>query len=441
MNERSGTLRLNLFLRAQGLHHASWRRDAAPPARAVLGIDHYLEQVQLAEAAFFDSAFIADSPALNPNPWDRLSYPLEPTVLLAALAARTRTIGLIVTASTSYWEPFVLARVFSTIDHLSAGRIGWNIVTTAGDAAARNHGSAAVAPPAERYARAEEFVRAAIALWESWDDNALVGDRESGVLVEPEAIRPVRVRGEHLQVEGRFTAPRSPQSRPLLVQAGLSEEGIALAGRFADAVFSVIEHGRQGREYYDAVKQAALRAGRDPESVLVLPGIAPIIGATEAEALRIRDGLDERTGPEQRLDQLSGFLGVDVRGADIDAGVPVDELAGALNGGTTSRGRQLLETARRDGLSYRELSAWFQTGRGHIAPVGTPEQIADVIEHAWRERHADGFNLMPPSLPDQLELFVREVLPILRRRGLARTEPGVGTLRERYTPRPQAVSA
>ncbi|WP_042426368.1 LLM class flavin-dependent oxidoreductase [Streptacidiphilus anmyonensis] len=434
MSERR--LHLNLFIHDTGHHEASWRLPESDPS-ADLDLGFHQRLALIAEDAKFDSLFLADSPALWGDPGRRPSARLEPTVLLAALAAGTTRIGLIATASTSYNEPYNLARRFASLDHLSAGRAGWNIVTTAGDAAARNFGLDGQPLHRTRYERAAEFLEVSTKLWDSWADEALVADKDAGVHARADRVRPAGHRGRFFNVEGPLNVRRSPQGYPLLVQAGSSESGKAFAARWAEAVFTAQPTFAEGQAFYADVKQRARALGRNPEHVKILPGIVPLIGDTEAEARALEAELDRLIQPEFAREQLAVLLRVEPERLDLDAPLPDDLPAEDEVEGAKSRYTLIVELARREHLTVRQLIGRLGGGRGHRTFAGTPVQVADTIAHWFEHGAADGFNVMPAVLPSGLEVFVAKVLPILRERGLFRTEYEGATLREHYgLPRP-----
>ncbi|MBB5959391.1 FMN-dependent oxidoreductase (nitrilotriacetate monooxygenase family) [Saccharothrix tamanrassetensis] len=429
-------LHLNLFLHDTGHHEASWRLPESDP-HAHLGIEYHERLARIAEAAKFDSVFLADSPVLWGQVGRRPSGKLEPTLLLAALARATSRIGLIATASTTYNDPFNLSRRFSSLDHISGGRAGWNVVTTAGDDAARNFGLDGQPAHFDRYERADEFLHVAKKLWDSWDDDAIVADKERGVHAEADRVHTVDHEGRYFRVRGPLNVPRSPQGHPVLVQAGSSEDGKGFAARHAEAVFTAQQTLAEAKAFYADIKDRARTAGRDPDHVKVLPGLVPVIGATEAEALAADAELDRLIVAEYARGQLAKLLRVDPESLELDRPLPADLPSEDEIEGAKSRYTLVVELARREELTVRELIGRLGGGRGHKTFAGTPEQVADTIEHWFREGAADGFNIMPAVLPSGLELFATEVVPILRQRGLFRTEYTGTTLRDHYgLPRP-----
>ncbi|MEU4026264.1 LLM class flavin-dependent oxidoreductase [Streptomyces anulatus] len=429
-------LHLNAFLMSTGHHEASWRLPESP-AEADSDIAHYKNLARIAERGRLDSLFLADSPVLMGDPGRRPAAKLEPTVLLTALAGATEHIGLIATASTSYNEPYNLARRFASLDHVSGGRAGWNIVTTAGADAARNFGLDDTPLHHERYRRAAEFVEVSTKLWDSWADDAVVADKENGVHALAERVRAIDHRGEFFRVDGPLNVQRPPQGYPLLVQAGSSEDGKDFAARYAEAVFTAQQTLQEGIAFYRDVKARAAALGRNPDAIKILPGIVPVIGDTEAEAHELDAELDRLIVPEYAKRQLALRLRIAPDDLDLDAELPDDIPTEDEIEGAKSRYTLIVELARREHLTVRQLIGRLGGGRGHRTFPGTAEQVADTIEHWYDSGAADGFNIMPAVLPSGLEVFVDRVVPILQERGLFRTEYTGSTLREHYgLPRP-----
>ncbi|MCQ4079425.1 LLM class flavin-dependent oxidoreductase [Streptomyces sp. RB6PN25] len=420
-----------------GHHEASWRLPESNPYASV-AIDHYRNLARIAERGTFDSLFLADGPVLFNSVGQRPSGSLEPITLLTALATATEHIGLIATASTSYNAPYNLARAFASLDHISGGRAGWNIVTTAGAEAARNFGLDDEPSHATRYERAAEFLDVVLKLWDSWEDDLIVADKIAGVWGDTAKLHPPKHRGTHFSVEGALNVPRSPQGYPLLVQAGSSEDGRRFAARHAEAVFTAQQTLRDAQEFYADLKARTRAGGRDPEGIKILPGIVPVIGDTEAEARRREAELEEHIVYEHSLHRLERLLHVEPGALDLDSRLPDGLPPESAIEGAKSRYTLVVELARRDDLTVRQLIGRLGGGRGHRTFTGTPEQVADAIEDWFRHGAADGFNIMPAVLPSGLELFVDHVVPVLRTRGLLRSEYGPRqTLRERYgLPRP-----
>ena len=438
MSERH--LHLNAFLMTAGHHDAAWRHPDSAPHRAT-DVSYFVELAQAAERGTFDSIFFADGLAVWNRIGSNVSGVLEPITLLAAIAGATRRIGLIATVSTTFNEPFLLARKFASLDHISGGRAGWNIVTSGTEAEARNFGYEKHPDHALRYERADEFLRVATALWDSWQDDAVLLDPAAGRYADVARVHEINHAGAHFTVRGPLNVQRSPQGWPLLVQAGSSEDGKEFAARWAEAVFTAQQTLAEAQTFYKDVKTRAERLGRDPEHIKILPGLCPVLGSTEAEARALDEELTGLQVVEYGLAQLSQMLGgVDLAPYALDEPLP-DHILPTEDqvNGNKSRFTLVSELARRDRLTIRQIIARLGGGRGHQVVVGTPEQVADHIETWFRGRAADGFNIMPPVLPTGLDHFVDEVVPILRERGLFRTEYAGTTLREHYgLPRPQS---
>ncbi|MFF2517145.1 LLM class flavin-dependent oxidoreductase [Streptomyces sp. NPDC058086] len=430
-------LHLNAFLMNTGHHEASWRLPESDPY-AHVELAHYVELARIAERGTFDSLFLADGPQLWSNLAQRPAGALEPLTLLTALATATEHIGLIATASTSYNSPYNLARKFASLDIISGGRAGWNIVTTAGAEAARNFGLDAEPAHAERYARAAEFLDVSLKLWDSWEDDAIVADKAAGVWGDDAKIHPPRHQGTYFRVEGALNVPRSPQGYPLLVQAGSSEDGKTFAARYAEAVFTAQQTLADAQAFYTDLKSRTAAAGRDPEHIKVLPGIVPVLGSTQAEARANEQVLEDHIVYTHGVDRLEHLLQLEPGTLELDAQLPADLPPEDVIEGAKSRYTLVVELARRERLTVRQLIGRLGGGRGHLTFTGTPEQVADAIETWFTQGAADGFNIMPATLPSGLDAFVDHVVPILRARGLLRTEYGPRrTLRERYgLPRP-----
>lgn len=429
--QRARSLHLNLFLTSTGHHEASWRHPDSP-VEHIYTAQHFQRLAQQAEDAKLDAVFFADIPALSAQIEHGPAGHLEPITTLASIAAATTHIGLIATASTTFYEPYNLARLFSSLDHLSAGRAGWNIVTTATEIAAENFGVDAFPSPEQRYARADEFLQAATRLWDSWEDDAIVADRASGRYADPAKIHRADFHGEHLSVGGAFSSSRSPQGYPVLVQAGSSNEGRAFAARWAEAIFTAHQRIEDARAFYSDIKAGAVAAGRRPEDVVILPGLSPFIASTAAEAHDLEQQLNELTVPAYGLRQLSNLVGVTFDEADLDRPVPLElfEGAGDVTDNSRSRFQVIAGIVERERPTLRGLLHRLAGARGHRVLVGTPDQVADSIEEWFTTGAADGFNVMPPFHPGGFDAFVEHVVPILQQRGLFRTEYEGRTLRE-----------
>ncbi|HEY6740664.1 MAG TPA: LLM class flavin-dependent oxidoreductase [Actinopolymorphaceae bacterium] len=424
-------LHLNAFLMSTGHHEASWRLPESDSS-ASTRIEHYVNLARIAERGAFDSVFFADSPALFGNVGRRPSGSLDPILVLTAIATGTERIGLIATASTTYNQPFDLARRFASLDHISGGRTGWNIVTTASVEAARNFGLSDLPNHKDRYERATEFIEVAQKLWDSWADDAVPADKERGVWADAERVRRIDHSGRYFRVQGPLNVPRSPQAYPVLVQAGSSEDGKELAAAYAEAVFTAQQTLDDARAFYADVKGKAARAGRDPDTIKILPGIVPVIGSTEAEARALEKELDELIVPEYARAQLARTLRVDPEDLPLDEQLPEDLPDEDEIEGAKSRYTLIVTLARRERLTVRQLIGRLGGGRGHRTFSGAPDQVADALEDWSAQGAADGFNVMPPVLPRGLEDFADHVVPILQKRGLFRAEYTGTTLRDHY---------
>ncbi|QBD74540.1 LLM class flavin-dependent oxidoreductase [Ktedonosporobacter rubrisoli] len=432
MSTKKGQIKLGAFLMNTGHHVAAWRH---PNAWAEHGLEfaHYKHLAQTAEQAKFDMVFLADGVAVRRN-HDRASLSrsgqivhFEPLTLLSALAAATEHIGLVATASTTYNEPYHIARKFASLDYLSAGRAGWNVVTSASEAEAHNFNRETHMEHGLRYERAQEFLQVVKGLWDSWDDDAFVRDKASGLYFEPDKLHVLNHKGKHFSVKGPLNVARPPQGYPVIVQAGASEDGQEFAAQTAEVIFTAQQTLQEAQAFYAAVKGRLARYGRTPDQLKIMPGVFPVVGRTEQEAKEKYDELQNLIHPSVGLALLSGNLG----GFDLSS-YPLDGPLPDLPETNLNKSRQKLVTdlARRENLTIRQLYQAIAGARGHWTIWGTPQQIADRLEEWFVNDAADGFNIMPPYLPAGLHDFVELVLPILRERGLFRTEYEGRTLRE-----------
>lgn len=429
--------KIHLFYNLSGVGHhvAAWRHPCSQTERA-LDLDYYVHLAREAERGLFDAVFIADTPVLRGAQGEQLSNtPFEPVTLLSAIATQTASIGVIPTLSYSYSEPYNVARQIASLDLLSRGRAGVNLVTSAGDAVARNFGHSSQPVHGARYERAREYAEALLQLWKTWEPDAVVFDRQRGVLVEPDRVRPANYSGEHISVAGPLNIPRSPQSRPVLVQAGASDDGIRQAGRFADAVYMRSVSLEEARDFYQRIKAAAVDAGRKPDDVKILPGIVPYVGKTREEAIRLHSEIEDlHVQNPHDLNRLGSMLGIDLTGASPEDQVPVDRLPAPseFNGSVTGF-LELRNYAIEGNLTLGQLARKLRGDAplGMSAPVGSGEDLADFIEEWVFEGAADGFVLQMPVAPTGLTAFVDEVVPHLQQRGLYRTAYEGTTLRDR----------
>ena len=428
------TLHLNAFLMGVGHHEAAWRHPRVDPSRA-LDVAHYVELGRTAERGRLDSVFFADGVAVGPNVQRNTQAVFEPITLLTAIAGATTHVGLIATASTSYYEPYLLARAFASLDRISGGRAGWNIVTSGTDAEAANFGLDKVRAHADRYGRATEFLDVALALWDSWESDAIQLDTAGGVFADATKVHRADHVGEHFRVAGPLNVPGSPQGRPLLVQAGSSEAGKAFAAQYAEAVFTAQRTLAEGQAFYADLKGRLAGYGRRPEDLAVLPGIVPFIAPTTAEARALEQEFTDLISPDYALRQLSGMLGVDLTDHPLDAPLPPIPPVDSIEG-NKSRYQLVRDLAEGENLTVRELIGRLGGGRGHRTFAGTPTEVADEIQTWFEQGAADGFNVMPPYLPGGLDVFVDTVVPILQDRGLFRREYEGSTLRENLGLRP-----
>lgn len=424
-------MKLGCFLDGSGHHVAAWRDpDVDPHGRQTL--KQYVEIARIAERGKFDLLFMADTNATfgadDVETWTRttLASRLEPVTLLSALAAVTGRIGLVSTMTTTYFEPFHVARFFASLDQLSGGRAGWNLVTSLAVAEAYQFGRETHPHHADRYARAREFAKVVLGLWDSWEDGAVVADKERGIYFDRAKLHLLNHKGKHFSVRGPLTVHRSPQGHPVVVQAGQSDDGRDLAAETAEVTFTVQQDLEAGRAFYADIKRRAAAYGRHPDSIKVLPGVMPVIGQSRAEAQDKYDRLQELLSPELAIKDLSSHFGLDLSRYPLDGPVPDP------NPDVEQKGRVkvMVDLARRENLTIRQLYKRVSGQRGHRVVIGTPVDIADALETWFRGGAADGFNIMPLTFPRGLEDFVDLVIPELQRRKLFRSEYEGKTLRE-----------
>lgn len=422
---RRKQLHLNLFIFGAGHHRGAWRHPDSPLER--LGdIAYYEELARLAERGRLDAVFLADGHAMFELA-DGPRWHLEPLTMLAAMARATERIGLVSTVSSTFGTPFHVARQLASLDHISRGRIGWNVVTSMFDIEARNHGYEAMPGHAERYARAEEMVSAVLALWDSWDDDAFTLDRQ-GAYVRPGSVRPIHHKGAYFRTDGPLTVPRPPQGHPVLFQAGASDDGRDLAARRAEAIYAVANDLPSAQRYYRDVKRRIAAMGRTVD-VPIMPGLVTYVGSTEAEARAKQRALDELLPASSSLNQLATFIQQDCSDWELDAPVPALPPLAEFKG-PQGRYATILRIIEREQPTVRQLLGRLAAGGGHCTVVGTPERIADRIEEWLDNEGADGFNLMPPAQPHSVADFVDHVIPVLQRRGRFRRDYEGRTLRE-----------
>jgi N-acetyl-S-(2-succino)cysteine monooxygenase len=424
-------MKLGLFLEGSGHHVAAWRDpDVDPNGRQTFA--QYLDSARIAERGKFDLLFMADTNATfgadDVDSWTRTTAAsrLEPITLLGALAAVTERIGLVATATTTYFEPFHVARFFASIDQISGGRAGWNLVTSLAVAEAYNFGKETHLHHGDRYARAREFAKVVLGLWDSWEDGAIIADKESGIYFDRAKLHFLNHKGKHFSVRGPLTVHRSPQGHPVIVQAGQSEDGRDLAGETAEVTFTVQQDLDAGRAFYADIKRRAAAYGRPPNAIKVMPGVMTVIGHSHAEAHEKYERLQTLLSPELAIKDLSSHFGLDLASYPLDGPVPDprDDIE------QKGRVKVMVDLARRENLTIRQLYKRVYGQRGHRVVIGTPAEVADALELWFRGGAADGFNLMPLTFPRGLEDIVDLLIPELQRRGLFRTEYEGKTLRE-----------
>ena len=417
-------LKFGAILEGVGADHATWR-DPALAGNASIDIDWYIENARLAEAAKFDLVFIVDSPFITPDTAPHFLNRLEPLTLLSAVAVATSKIGLVGTLTTSYWEPYNVARQFGSLDHISKGRAGWNVVTTGLEGASRNYGREEHFDHQVRYARAREFVEVVQGLWDSYEDDAFPRDKAAGIFLDKDKQHPLNHKGQHFAVAGPLALSRSPQGQPVIFQAGESDEGRNLGAQIAEATFASAQDFETGRAYYADLKARAAALGRNPDSLHVLPGLSPVIAETDEEARAIVEADRSKLDIGKLLVQVGrAFNYHDFSQYPLDA--PFPDLTGVTLNSYKGRAEHIIRVARGEELTLRQAAYRFGVWRSEF--VGSPETIADEIERWFVGRAADGFNLRVARSRD-FALFRERVVPILQSRGLFRTDYEHATLR------------
>jgi N-acetyl-S-(2-succino)cysteine monooxygenase len=437
-----GQMTLGWLMSPAGNHPAAWLHPHAE-LHAANNFPHYVKLVRKAEAAKLDFVFQADAAGARDGNMNALSRAprfmniWEPLSLLSALAGVTERIGLAGTMSTSYYEPYNLARQYASLDHLSGGRAGWNVVTSAHPAGGYNFGRDGLEDHALRYARAREFVEICFGLWDSWDDDAFVLNRESGRYFDPERMHYLHHKGDFFQVRGPLNIARPPQGRPVIIQAGGSEAGKELAAETAEVIFTRDASIDRAQQFYADVKGRMAKFDRSPDHLKILAGMTTIVGRTTAEAEDKFAALQSMIQPEVGLEMLSEDLeGIELGDLPLDQPIPRERIPATAN-----RHKQFFEQILRlideEHLTLRQLYLRYAAARGGEVVRGTPAQIADHLEAWFRADAADGFMLTFSLIPDGLDDFIALVLPELRRRGLFREEYTGRTLREHLgLPRP-----
>ncbi|MBO1358804.1 LLM class flavin-dependent oxidoreductase [Acetobacter sacchari] len=418
-------IKLGLILHGVGRTWDDWRHPDRD-VRASTSLSFYRAQAQQAERGRFDFLFVADSLSINEKSSPHYLYRFEPLTILSALAAVTEHIGLVGTLSVSYTEPFNVARQFASLDHISGGRAGWNVVTSWLSDTAANFGKAAHPAHHERYRIAAEHLSVVQGLWDSWEDDALVGDKQGGVFVDAAKLHRLDHVGPYFQVRGPLNIGRSPQGQPVIFQAGASEDGKDFAARHAEVVFCGPQNLEEAQTYYRDLKARAERLGRPDGAPFILPGAAPIVGRTDEEAEAYYQELSELTSIDTGLGFLSrAFNDHDFRQYDLDG--PFPDVARIGQDSNQSASQRILERVRAGNLTVRQIARELSTPRGDF--VGSPEKVADALQRWFENEGADGFVIFE-ALPGQLERFVDLVVPVLQQRGLLRVEYEHDTFRE-----------
>jgi FMN-dependent oxidoreductase (nitrilotriacetate monooxygenase family) len=422
MGERQ--LKLGAILAGVGTTQNGWR-DPALPGDASVDIDWYRAQARRAELAKFDLVFIVDSPYITPDTAPHFLNRLEPLTLLSALAGFTSHIGLVATLTASYWEPYNVARQFASLDLISHGRAGWNVVTTGLEGAARNYGREEHFDHTLRYRRAREHVAVVQGLWDSYEDDAFPRDKTSGEFLVRSKQHPLNHRGEFFRVDGPLNIQRSQQGQPVIFQAGSSDEGRDFAADVAEGIYANAESLEEAEEYYRDVKRRTAAAGRNPDHVVILPGLSPVIAPTDEEARRLAEAEHGKLDLTKALVQLGRpFNYHDFTQYPLDA--PFPELGQLGSNGYRGAAERIKRVAKDERLSLRQTAWRFAARPSPFA--GSPVTVANEIERWFREDAADGFNFRV-STPASFTVFLEQVVPLLRKRGLFRSEYEAATLR------------
>lgn len=419
-------MHLGVFVLGTGNHSAGWRYEGAATSHMQLPVMQ--EIARIAERGKFDLVFISDSMWMDPGDHPSFLCRFEPTTLITALAMCTTHVGLGATVSTSFNEPFNVARTFGSIDHISGGRAAWNVVTTSNLKAHLNYGLDDHLEHEQRYQRAEEFVDVVTGLWDCWEDGAIVADKATGRYVDASKVRPLDHKGRFFKVKGPLNMARCPQGHPVIIQAGGSPSGLELAARTADVVFSVVQELEPAKKAYADLKGRMAKFGRHLDEIAVLPGVMPIIGQSAAEARDQLATLQSWLTPTNAAVLVASRIGYDVSGHDLDAPVPPPPPS---EGGRTFH-HVLYEMAKRENMTLRDLYNLTAAARGHWVLCGTPQTIADTLEEWFVEGAADGYNILPPFFPGAFDDFVDQVVPELQRRGLFRRDYEGTTLRDHF---------
>jgi FMN-dependent oxidoreductase (nitrilotriacetate monooxygenase family) len=422
MKETQGKqLHLGVLLYGCGHHQAAWLMPDSSVER-IGDVSYYQSLAQLAETGCFDAIFFADNQSFAASrPDDIPAFWLDPVVNLTAISQVTNYVGLVSTISSTFSDPFTASRQLLSLDHIAKGRVGWNLVTSMTDWEALNHSMEELPSHDERYEKADEFAALMNKLFLSWDSNELLYNRAERQLINPVNIRPVNHHGAHFKVKGPSTTPKSPQGKPVAMQAGASKQGIALAAKYADAVYSVSWNLNQAKKFRKKLDEQAKKNKDCERHIKVFPGLVTYVGRTHEEALAKKSALDEKLPVETALKRLSFFLQQDCSNWEIDKKVPplppVEEFTGPVG-----RYETILEIIKDTQPTVKELLGYLNAGGGHFTLIGTPEEIVDQMEVWFEAGVADGFNLMPPTLPGSLEDFVEFIVPEMQKRGIFRKQ-------------------
>ena len=422
-------LHLGVLLYGCGHHQAAWLMPDSS-IEHIGEISYYQSLAQVAEKGYFDAVFFADNqsfPAKHAS--DMPAFWFDPVVNLTAISQVTNHVGLVATISSTFSNPFTASRQLLSLDHITKGRVGWNLVTSMTDLEALNHSMEELPPRDKRYEKADEFAALMNKLFISWDDNAFLHQREERKLINPSNIQPFHHDGTYFKVHGPSTTPKSPQGKPVSMQAGASKQGIALAAKYADAVYSVSWNLKQANSFHKKLDEQVKQSEDSNRHIKVFPGLVTYVGHTREEALAKKAALDEQLPIETALKQLSFFIQQDCSNWEIDKAVPplppVEEFTGPVG-----RYETILEIINDTQPTVKELLGYLSAGGGHHTLIGTPEEIVDQMEVWFEAGVADGFNLMPPTLPGSLEDFVELIVPEMQRRGIFRKNYESHTFRE-----------
>ncbi|MGO3092759.1 MAG: LLM class flavin-dependent oxidoreductase [Staphylococcus saprophyticus] len=422
-------LNIGVLIYACGHHQAAWRMPHSSIER-IGDITYYQSLARTAEQGLFDAIFFADNqsfPASSKS--DMPAFWFDPLVNLAAISQVTQHVGLVATISSTFSNPFTAARQLLSLDHMSQGRAGWNLVTSMTDMEAANHSMDHLPEHEERYKKADEFAQVMNRLLESWSLDDFLHDKEDNKLINPSAINAINHEGEHFNVRGPLTIPSSPQGKPIAMQAGASDPGIALATKYADAVYAVAWNFNQASAFKNKLNQKLIQEGKPKDSLKVFPGLVTYVGQTYEEAYEKKQKLDESLEVDTALNQLAFFIRQNCHSWDLDEPVPPLPPVESFKG-PKGRYQTVLEIIKDKNPTLRELLGYLSAGGGHLTLIGTPKDIVDEMERWFDAGVADGFNLMPPEFPNSLEDFVDDVVPELQKRGLYRTEYEGTTFRE-----------